>query len=78
MTVYLLVVRYLKDEDQPDHITDVTAVGAEAFGELLGLPANHLVDVYPLTRKHAERVRQLTGITLDLEKYEYFLEPEEG
>jgi hypothetical protein len=76
--VYFLVVRYLKDDDQPDAITDVTEVGGDAFGELLGLPADHLVDVYPLTEKHAERVRELTGITLDLEKYEYFLEPEEG
>lgn len=71
-----LVVRYLKDGDEPDHITDVTAVGGEAFGELLGLPVDHLVDVYPLTQKHAERVQQLTGITLDLENYEYFLETE--
>jgi chlorite dismutase len=30
-----------------------------------------------LTREHAERVRQLTGITLGLETYEYFLEPEQ-
>ncbi|KUL37998.1 DUF7683 domain-containing protein [Streptomyces regalis] len=76
MTVYFLVVRYLKDDDLPDSSTDVTAVGAEAFGELLGMPADHLVDVYPLTQEHAERVRQLTGIALDLEKYDYFLEPE--
>ncbi|MFE6619286.1 hypothetical protein [Streptomyces sp. NPDC057740] len=37
---------------------------------------DQLADVYPLTREHAERVRQLTGITLDLETYDYFLEPE--
>ncbi|MGI5376291.1 DUF7683 domain-containing protein [Streptomyces sp. CA-251387] len=76
MTVYFLVVRYLKAEDHPDSVTDVTAVGAEAFGELLGMPADHLADVYPLKEEHAERVRQLTGITLDLEKYDYFLETE--
>ncbi len=78
MTVYLLVVRYLKDDDLPDSTTDVTAVGAEAFGGLLGMPPEQLADVYPLTHEHAERVRQLTGITLDLEKYDYFLEPEAG
>ncbi|MFF6876828.1 hypothetical protein ACFY9S_16120 [Streptomyces sp. NPDC012474] len=71
-----LVTRYPKDEDLPDSSTDVTAVGAEAFGELLGMPANQLADVYPLTREHAARFQQLTGITLDLEKYDYFLEPE--
>ncbi|WP_133912004.1 DUF7683 domain-containing protein [Streptomyces sp. NBC_00582] len=71
-----LVTRYPKGEDHPDSSTDVTAVGAEAFGELLGMPAEHLADVYPLKREHAERFRRLTGLALDLEKYEYFLEPE--
>lgn len=76
MELRLPLVRYLKDEDRPDSTTDVTAVGAAAFGELLGVRPDHLVNVYPLTQEHAERVRQLTGITLDLEKYDYFLEPE--
>ncbi|AZQ35578.1 hypothetical protein EJ357_20445 [Streptomyces cyaneochromogenes] len=76
MTVYFLVTRYLKDEDFPDSTTDVTAVGAEALGEILGMPADELYDVYPLKQEHAERVRRLTGIALDLEKYEYFLETE--
>ncbi|KMS74717.1 hypothetical protein ACM01_12350 [Streptomyces viridochromogenes] len=76
MTVYFLIVRYLKDEERPDATTDVTEVGGEAFGELLGMPPEQLADVYPLTHKHAERVRQLTGITLDLETYDYFLETE--
>jgi hypothetical protein len=76
VTVHFLVVRYLKDEDLADSTTDVTAVGAEAFEELLGLPADHLVDVYPLTQEHAERVQQLTAIKLDLETYDYFLETE--
>ncbi|MBX9394914.1 hypothetical protein K4749_15225 [Streptomyces sp. TRM72054] len=71
-----LVTRYAKDEDFPDSSTDVTAVGAEAFGELLGMPADQLADVYPLKEEHAERFQQLTGIALDLEKYDYFLEPE--
>ncbi|MCF1596731.1 DUF7683 domain-containing protein [Streptomyces muensis] len=76
MGLRLPLVRYRKDEERPDSITDVTAVGAEAFGELLGMEPEQLADVYPLTREHAERVRQLTGITLDLETYDYFLEPE--
>ncbi|MGW6902907.1 MULTISPECIES: DUF7683 domain-containing protein [unclassified Streptomyces] len=76
MTVYFLVVRYLKDDDYPDSSTDVTSVGAQAFGELLGMPPEQLADVYPLTQEHAERVRQLTGIELDLGKYDYFLETE--
>lgn len=76
MTVYFLVVRYRKDDDYPDSSTDVTSVGAEAFGELLGMPPEQLADVYPLTQEHAERVQQLTGIKLDLERYDYFLETE--
>ncbi|MFF4589114.1 hypothetical protein [Streptomyces sp. NPDC001388] len=71
-----LLTRYGKDEDFPDLSTDVTAVGAEAFGALLGMPAEQLADVYPLKQEHAERFRLLTGVALDLEKYDYFLEPE--
>ncbi|MGN9760844.1 DUF7683 domain-containing protein [Streptomyces sp. SD31] len=78
MAVYFLVVRYPKDDDLPDSSTDVTAVGAEAFGDLLGMPPEQLTDVYPLTRAHAGHLRQLTGIALDLEKYDYFLEIEAG
>jgi len=40
------------------------------------MPPEQLADVYPLRQEHAERVQQLTGIALDLEKYEYFLEIE--
>ncbi|MEU0412410.1 hypothetical protein ABZ307_31930 [Streptomyces griseorubiginosus] len=76
MTVYYLVTRYAKDDDQPLESTDATAVGAEAWGELLGMAPEQLTDVYPLTQEHAERVEQLTGIALDLERYEYFLETE--
>lgn len=76
MGLRLPLVRYRKDEDWPDSIIDVTTVGAAAFGELLGMPPEQPADVYPLTREHAERVRQLTGITLDLETYDYFLEVE--
>ncbi|WP_053849496.1 hypothetical protein [Streptomyces sp. NRRL B-24085] len=71
-----LVTRYLKDEDFPDSSTDITAVGLDALTDFLGMPAEHLADVYPLKQEDAERFRHLTGITLDLEKYEYFLEAE--
>ncbi|MFE3036277.1 hypothetical protein ACFXKY_32070 [Streptomyces canus] len=77
MSILYSISRYPKDDDRPDSSTDVTAVGAEAWGELLGMAPELLADVYPLTQEHAEHVRQLTGITLDLEKYEYFLEPEQ-
>ncbi|MFF3740058.1 hypothetical protein [Streptomyces sp. NPDC002566] len=66
----------MKHEDHPDSTTDVTTVGAGAFSQLLGMPTEQLADVYPLTQEHAERVQQLTGITLNQEKYEYFLETE--
>ena len=71
-----LVTRYLKDEDSPDSSTDVTAAGADAFADLLRIPADQLADVYPLKEEQAERFRELTGIALDLGKYEYFLETE--
>jgi hypothetical protein len=41
----------------------------------VGIPPAELVGDVPLTQEHAERVRQLTGITLDLETYDYFLDP---
>jgi hypothetical protein len=41
----------------------------------VGIAPDELVGDVPLTEEHAERVRQLTGITLDLEKYDYFLDP---
>ncbi|MGW0417912.1 DUF7683 domain-containing protein [Streptomyces sp. NPDC003015] len=76
MTVYFLLTCYPKDGDWPLSSTDVTAVGAEAWGELLGMAPEQLANVYPLTQQHADRVQQLTGIALDFEKYEYFLETE--
>ena len=75
MSILYAITRYPKDGDSPDSSVDVTAVGGEAWAELVRIPLEHLVDVYPLTHEHAERVRQLTGITFDLESYEYFLEP---
>lgn len=76
MSIIYTITRYPKDGDSPDSSVDVTAVGGAAWAELVAIPLEELANVYPLTREHAERVRQLTGITLDLENYEYFLEPE--
>lgn len=71
-----LVARYAKDEDTPESLSDVTSVGAEAFAALLGIPAARLTDVYPLEPEHADEFHRLTGVDLDLERFEYFLEVE--
>ncbi|GAA3844652.1 hypothetical protein GCM10022403_090690 [Streptomyces coacervatus] len=74
----LLVARYAKDEDTPESVTDVSSVGADAFAALLALPAARLIDVYPLQREHVDGFRHLTGMALDLDQFEYFLEVEAG
>ncbi|MFF4363873.1 hypothetical protein [Streptomyces sp. NPDC001604] len=71
-----LVTRYARDEDTPQSVTDVSSVGAEAFARLLEVPAARLTDVYPLQRQHADGFQRLTGVTLDLESFAYFLEVE--
>ncbi|MGW2718179.1 DUF7683 domain-containing protein [Streptomyces sp. NPDC001492] len=71
-----LVTRYARDEDTPRSVTDVSPVGADAFAGLLEVPAARLTDVYPLQRKHADGFRRLTGLALDLDRFEYFLEVE--
>jgi hypothetical protein len=75
VSIIYTITRYPKDGDSLDSSVDVTAVGGDAWAELVRIPLEHLVNVYPLTHEHAERVRQLTEITLDLESYDYFLEP---
>jgi hypothetical protein len=77
VSIVYTLTRYPKAADSPDSSVDVTAVGGQAWAELLSIPLEQLVDVYPLTLQHAEQVRRLTGISLDLEEYEYFLEPEQ-
>lgn len=69
-----LLTRYAKDEEAPESETDVSSVAAEAFAALLAMPAAQLADVYPLDREHANGFRGLTGITLDLDRFDYFLE----
>ncbi|MET7690903.1 hypothetical protein ABZT06_23485 [Streptomyces sp. NPDC005483] len=75
MSIFYTLSRYPKDGDSLDSTVDVTAAGGQAWADLLATPLEQLVNVYPLTREHTEQVRELTGITLDLENYEYFLEP---
>ncbi|MFJ9147129.1 hypothetical protein ACIRP7_03450 [Streptomyces sp. NPDC102270] len=71
----LAISRFPKDGEFLDSSVDVTAVGLDVLADLVGIAPDELIGDVPLTEEHAERVRQLTGITLDLEKYEYFLDP---
>jgi hypothetical protein len=71
----LAISRFPKDDEFLDSSVDVTAVGLDVLADLVGIAPDELVGDVPLTEEHAERVRQLTGITLDLEKYDYFLDP---
>ncbi|MET8078995.1 hypothetical protein [Streptomyces sp. NPDC005303] len=74
----LAISRYPKDGEFLDSSVDVTAVGVDVLADLVGMGPDELVGDVPLTEEHAERVRQLTGIALDLEKYDYFLDPSSG
>ncbi|MFJ8784514.1 MULTISPECIES: hypothetical protein [unclassified Streptomyces] len=74
----LAISRYPKDDEFLDSSVDVTAVGLDVLADLVGIAPDELVGDVPLTQEHAERVRQLTGITLDLQRYEYFLDPSSG
>lgn len=78
MNLFIEVCRYPKDGEFLDSSVDVTSVGVDVLADLAGFPAAEWVGCVPLTKDHAERVRELTGITLDLETYDYFLEPSAG
>ncbi|MET7690904.1 hypothetical protein ABZT06_23490 [Streptomyces sp. NPDC005483] len=69
------VSRFPKDGEFLDSSVDVTAVGVDVLADLVGIAPAEIVGDVPLTEEHAERVRQLTGITLDVENYDYFLDP---
>ena len=71
----LAISRFPKDDEFLDSSVDVTSVGVDVLADLVGIPPAELVGDVPLTQERAERVRQLTGITLDLETYDYFLDP---
>ncbi|MFI8070289.1 hypothetical protein ACIF85_16090 [Streptomyces sp. NPDC086033] len=74
----LAISRFPKDDEFLDSSVDVTAVGLDVLADLVGIAPDELVGDVPLPQEHAERVRQLTGITLDLQRYEYFLDPSSG
>ncbi|MET7735629.1 hypothetical protein ABZT02_30310 [Streptomyces sp. NPDC005402] len=74
----LAISRFPKDGEFLDSSVDVTAVGVDVLADLVGIAPDELVGDVPLTEEHAERVRQLTGVTLDLENYAYFLDPGSG
>ncbi|MFF2133448.1 hypothetical protein ACFVW1_50640 [Streptomyces olivochromogenes] len=69
-----VVARYEKDADSPDSVTDLSTVDVNAVSAMLGVPAGELTDVYPLEKPHGSELRRLTGVGLDLDHYEYFLE----
>ncbi|MFJ1607866.1 hypothetical protein ACIOHS_31465 [Streptomyces sp. NPDC088253] len=69
-----VVARYEKDADSPDSVTDLSTVDVHAVSAMLGVPAAELADVHPLEKSHRSELRRLTGLGLDLEHYEYFLE----
>ena len=69
-----LLARYAKDEDTPESVIDVSSADADALADLLEVPTERFTDVYPLKPQHADAFRQLTGIQLDLDRFDYFLE----
>ncbi|WP_371661640.1 hypothetical protein [Streptomyces sp. NBC_00280] len=71
-----LISRYANGADTPDSVADVFALSVDDASELLGIPPARITDVYPLKGAQADAFRRLTGIGLDLDRYEYFLEAE--
>ncbi|MGW1757154.1 DUF7683 domain-containing protein [Streptomyces mirabilis] len=69
-----VVARYEKDADSPDSVTDLSTLDVNAVSAMLGVPAAELTDVYPLEKPHGSELQRLTGVGLDLDHYEYFLE----
>jgi hypothetical protein len=74
--VRFLISRYANGADTPDSVADIFALSLDDVSELLGIPPARVTDVYPLKGARADAFRRLTGIGLDLDRYEYFLEVE--
>ncbi|WP_370420923.1 hypothetical protein AB8O64_22285 [Streptomyces sp. QH1-20] len=70
------VISYPKGSDHPDGETDVSEVGVEALANLLGIPADSLIDVYPLGEVQLVALHRISRISFDLSSHEYFLEPQ--
>ncbi|MGG8408212.1 DUF7683 domain-containing protein [Streptomyces sp. 12297] len=72
-----LIARYDKDADFTDDRWDITHLGAPALREVFALaPGDDIGDVHRIAPEHVPALTGLTGITFDLDTYEYFLEPE--
>ncbi|MEV7198278.1 hypothetical protein AB0N81_41820 [Streptomyces sp. NPDC093510] len=74
----ILITVYRKDSDSPERELDVSGIGLEAAADVVGIPADCLVDVYPLDESQAAALGRLADVSLDLDSYEYFLEAVEG
>lgn len=73
MVARYVIERYRKGEDRPKWETDVTAVGSRSLAELFACPHDRFVDVYAVRPRHAEGLAALTGLSLDLGEFDYFL-----
>ncbi|WP_149179335.1 hypothetical protein [Streptomyces sp. TRM49041] len=69
-----LVIAYGKLSEAVEQETDVSSVGGERLAELMGVPVEGLVDVYPLDGRHRAALSAHVDITYDLDAYDYFLE----
>ncbi|MDI9884527.1 hypothetical protein QMZ92_08965 [Streptomyces sp. HNM0645] len=69
-----LITSYRIDSDSPDGETDVSGLDVHVLADLVGVPADRLVDVYRLEERHTAVLGPLTGIEFDLGTHEYFLE----
>ncbi|MFE0737471.1 hypothetical protein [Streptomyces sp. NPDC058855] len=70
------IAQYHKDEDFTDDRWDVTHLGEPTLAEIFHIThPDHLGDTYRVTEEQAARLAPLTGLTFDLDTYEYYLEP---
>ncbi|RNL71515.1 hypothetical protein [Streptomyces sp. I6] len=70
------IARYRRDEDFTDDRWDVTHLGERTLAEVFHIThPDHLGDTYRVTEEQAAKLAPLTGLTFDLETYEYYLEP---
>ncbi|WP_030671803.1 hypothetical protein [Streptomyces rimosus] len=74
----IIVTECRKDSDFPERQMDVTHIGLSAAADLVGVPGERFVHVYPLNEKQLDSLRRLTGETFDPDGYEYFIEAVAG
>ncbi|OEJ23147.1 hypothetical protein AR457_38185 [Streptomyces agglomeratus] len=73
MTTSYAIERYRKGEDRPEEERDVTAVGSRSLADLFDCPLEQFVNVYAVEPGHAAVLAALTGLTFNLDRYDYFL-----